>query len=924
MASSIQLLRSTNPQERPFAGNLLEGQPAANLHSSEPGLFFKTTDGSIVKFGPAAITSDGSPPNSTPQGSSGNSVGELWLDKSFNPPVLRVYDGSEWVDAGSGGGGGGGSGSFVRWIYTAVGGETSLSGTSNGVLLEYTAGLEEVYVNGVLITRGTDYSAVNGTSITNLAPLTAGDIVTVLSMNPVETVQLPGQVTLLRWTILAAAGQTVLSGIDSSSQQLAYTAGFEEVYVNGAFLRRSVDYTATDGSTITISSPLTEDDEVTVMAWSAFEVGDVLVRNENVAQDANIESTKLSFVQSGAGAIERTVDSKLKEEVSVLDFIPTTWHDSIKNNVDLSGNATAMAEVRYGIQTALNSADSIFFPSGTYYVDRTLAIPGGKRVHGTSPGYRKSSGNPPPVGTFQNIGSRIVRVGSGPSTAVNPGGFFGSYKRGATTPTDLNETYAIFIVVRTTFDYESPGTIIENLTLSTINPGTAPDMPVGIYLFRVTNSRISNVSISGVWNGIDQFDSYVMLISRVTSLALNVNFVTGATSWSLENCYALGGSVGYAVDGTYTALTGCAADGQVDIAYWFRGGRGQSATGCGCEEYRGNAVRVDSVGVNIHGLNADTTTGSRSIPTYTTDTNYTVSSITDGTDAQYSVVATRRCVIECSSVRTGGRKVATTGALSTYTSPVKNSHLISSSTGWINGNFAVTGEGAPSFYGGVSAPEYAQPLWTAATQFQDTGRQPQYNNGTFFPTSGAPFNPGQGWCKIRSMGGVNYIYGVVRMSNNPQLNSNPTTILIGTEHLRNSLGNDHRYDWAPGIFNVAGLEPHFYTSIDNDPGVFGTWGSQFLVPRPTDGSSANVSAPFGRGSIHVIGGRASSITDPYVPFTRNGANPYLELVYDQEYGYMNMIGSAGQYISGTNVGTVESNNCRIFYFSGWYFSRMRL
>lgn len=319
MASSIQLLRSTNPQERPFAGNLLEGQPAANLHSSEPGLFFKTTDGSVVKFGPAAITSDGSPPNSSPQGASGNSVGELWLDKSVDPAVLKVYDGSGWVDAGSGGGGGGGAGSFVRWIYTAIGGETSLSGTSGGVLLDYTPGLEEVYVNGVLITRGTDYSAINGTSITNLAPLAAGDVITVLSMNPLQTVQLPGQVTLLRWTILAAAGQTVLSGIDSSSQQLAYTAGFEEVYVNGAFLRRGNDYTATDGSTITISSPLTEDDEVTVMAWTTFTIGNQIA-DADVASNAGISSSKLNFLQFGLNAQSRTVQSKLREAVSVKDF----------------------------------------------------------------------------------------------------------------------------------------------------------------------------------------------------------------------------------------------------------------------------------------------------------------------------------------------------------------------------------------------------------------------------------------------------------------------------------------------------------------------------------------------------------------------------------------------------------------------------
>lgn len=363
MTSSIQLLRSTIYQERPLAGNLLEGQPAANLHSSEPGLFFKTTDGSVVKFGPAAITSDGSPPNSAPQGSSGNSVGELWLDKSVDPAVLKVYDGAQWVDAGSGGGGG--TTSFLRWIYTAVGGETSLSGSSGGVSLVYTPGLEEVYVNGVLITRGADYSAINGTSITNLSALTAGDIVTVLSMNPASTVQLPGQVTLTRWTVLASAGQIVLSGVDSFGQQLVYAPGFEEVYVNGAFLRRGVDYVATDGATITGLSPLALDDEVTVMAWTPFSIGTQIV-DSDVAPDAGVQAGKLAFTQDGSGAIARTVQSKLEEYLSVTDF------GAKGNGVDDDTNAFKAA-----ITAAMATGrKNVFVPVGDYVISDELDLNG--------------------------------------------------------------------------------------------------------------------------------------------------------------------------------------------------------------------------------------------------------------------------------------------------------------------------------------------------------------------------------------------------------------------------------------------------------------------------------------------------------------------------------------------------------------------
>jgi hypothetical protein len=103
MASSIQLLRSNIGQERPFPGILLDGQPAINTNAGEPGFFFKTSDGALVKVGPAAITSDGNPPNFSAVGHIGNTVGELWLDKSGTSPVLKVFDGQSWVTIGGGG-----------------------------------------------------------------------------------------------------------------------------------------------------------------------------------------------------------------------------------------------------------------------------------------------------------------------------------------------------------------------------------------------------------------------------------------------------------------------------------------------------------------------------------------------------------------------------------------------------------------------------------------------------------------------------------------------------------------------------------------------------------------------------------------------------------------------------------------------------
>ena len=78
------------------------------------------------------------------------------------------------------------------WRYTAVGGETTLTGIDNaGVSLAYLPGQEQVYLNGVMLMRGTDYTATNGTSITGLASLTAADYVQITTYSNFTVTNIP-------------------------------------------------------------------------------------------------------------------------------------------------------------------------------------------------------------------------------------------------------------------------------------------------------------------------------------------------------------------------------------------------------------------------------------------------------------------------------------------------------------------------------------------------------------------------------------------------------------------------------------------------------------------------------------------------------------------------------------------------------------
>ena len=93
---------------------------------------------------------------------------------------MFAWTGSAWGSISS-------TADIYRFRFTAAGGETSESGLDdNGLTLAYIPGKEQVYLNGVLLARTSDYTASNGSTITGLAALTAGDILEVITFTAFE------------------------------------------------------------------------------------------------------------------------------------------------------------------------------------------------------------------------------------------------------------------------------------------------------------------------------------------------------------------------------------------------------------------------------------------------------------------------------------------------------------------------------------------------------------------------------------------------------------------------------------------------------------------------------------------------------------------------------------------------------------------
>tara|TARA_S200002703_G_scaffold102303_1_gene88603 strand:+ start:7920 stop:10238 length:2319 start_codon:yes stop_codon:yes gene_type:complete len=95
---ALQNLRTNTSHKRPTSVGLSDGQIAINTNSGSAGVFFKDADDNVVKVGPAHVGT--SAPNSSPAagGSTGNSIGEFWLDTTGGNYVLKIWDGSAWRD----------------------------------------------------------------------------------------------------------------------------------------------------------------------------------------------------------------------------------------------------------------------------------------------------------------------------------------------------------------------------------------------------------------------------------------------------------------------------------------------------------------------------------------------------------------------------------------------------------------------------------------------------------------------------------------------------------------------------------------------------------------------------------------------------------------------------------------------------------
>jgi hypothetical protein len=208
-------------------------------------------------------------------------TGALYFNTVSNK--MRVYDGAAWNDAGSAV-----NGTAERFVYTATASQTTFSAN-------YDVGFVDVYLNGVKLLAGTDFTATSGTSIVLSTGAALNDTIDIVGYGAFNVANTYTQATADGKFLQVTNDLSDLNDAPTALQNLGLTATAAELNVLDGITSSTVELNYNDITTLGTSQAS--------KVVTADSNGDVLLSEELKAKSYN-ETYATASSSSGSLTID--------------------------------------------------------------------------------------------------------------------------------------------------------------------------------------------------------------------------------------------------------------------------------------------------------------------------------------------------------------------------------------------------------------------------------------------------------------------------------------------------------------------------------------------------------------------------------------------------------------------------------------------
>ena len=221
-----------------------------------------------------------------------------------------------------------------------------------------------------LLVDGVNYSWTSATQVQLTAAPVVGQTLSIRRETPTTS-------RLVDWNDGSAL---TADALDTADLQNFYAIQEHKDYIEALSINPNTN--VTDGS---ITANKLSSDAVTTIkiqdqAVTSGKIADGTIVNADVNANAGIAASKLSFTQAGTGAVARTIDSKLKDVVSVKDFGAVADGD-FATGAGTDNTAAFQAAIN-SLTSPGNGGRALYVPAGVYKLVSQITVPSGLSIIG--------------------------------------------------------------------------------------------------------------------------------------------------------------------------------------------------------------------------------------------------------------------------------------------------------------------------------------------------------------------------------------------------------------------------------------------------------------------------------------------------------------------------------------------------------------